>query len=621
MERLSFALLTLPAMTSHKRLKLRQCTNCECVINGVWEWVEECARAAAEEEPAMRGILDDVCLSRNSLATSISARLARKLSRRDMPRELIEPLIREALAEDQNILSQIAQDLIAIVDRDPACRTPLEPLLFYKGFHAITTYRISHWLWQHDRTIMALQFQSLASEVFAVDIHPAATIGCGILLDHATSFVVGETAIIRDNVSMFRSFPPEELAQAVRRAQLEALLAERGEDYLCGESGSGLSGGEKQKIAIARALVNEPSVLLLDEPLGALDLKLRKEMQQELKYIQQEVGITFIFVTHDQEEALTMSDKIVVMNAGEIQQIGTPTEIYRYPVNEFVANFIGETNIIDGVMQDDDLVVFEDKKFPCRARGFNKNEKVDVVIRPEHLDIVPRAEGMLKGVVKSQLFKGMHYDTVVETRVGTTITVKMQVSQDRPVLNADAGEKISASAFLIDVEDVGELDDAKVVALASAEAWDVETEEPISIKNVEYDIKPEVGSYSVTFTTAAGTSITVKAAVMAENRVESKVYQEEIYAMNFFKKVEDIQESIALDTDLETWASASAWSLEDGEQVEITDVKYDFDPETIEPGVYDVTKVSTTRACEEGAEVGLIFRPEDIHVMKKEGQW
>ena len=390
-----------------------------------------------------------------------------------------------------------------------------------------------------------------------------------------------------------------------------------------------LSGGQQQRVAIARALVSRPRVLLLDEPLGALDLKLRKEMQQELKYIQQEVGITFIFVTHDQEEALTMSDKIVVMNAGEIQQIGTPTEIYRYPVNEFVANFIGETNIIDGVMQGDDLVVFEDKKFPCRARGFNKNEKVDVVIRPEHLDIVPRSEGMLKGVVKSQLFKGMHYDTVVETRVGTTITVKMQVSQDRPVLNADAGEKISASAFLIDVEDVGELDDAKVVALASAEAWDVETEEPISIKNVEYDIKPEVGSYSVTFTTAAGTSITVKAAVMAENRVESKVYQEEIYAMNFFKKVEDIQESIALDTDLETWASASAWSLEDGEQVEISDVKYDFDPETIEPGVYDVTfstegyeyKVSTTRACEEGAEVGLIFRPEDIHVMKKEGQW
>ena len=432
---------------------------------------------------------------------------------------------------------------------------------------------------------------------------------------------------VYDNIAFgltIKKEPKDVIAQKVMRMLRLVSL----EDY-ADRNVTELSGGQQQRIAIARALVNEPSVLLLDEPLGALDLKLRKEMQQELKYIQQEVGITFIFVTHDQEEALTMSDKIVVMNAGEIHQIGTPTEIYRYPVNEFVANFIGETNIIDGVMQGDDLVVFEDKKFPCRARGFNKNEKVDVVIRPEHLDIVPRSEGMLKGVVKSQLFKGMHYDTVVENRVGTTITFKMQVSQDRPVLNADAGEKISASAFLIDVEDVGELDDAKVVALASAEAWDVETEEPISIKNVEYDIKPEVGSYSVTFTTAAGTSITVKAAVMAENRVESKVYQEEIYAMNFFKKVEDIQESIALDTDLETWASASAWSLEDGEQVEITDVKYDFDPETIEPGVYDVTfstegyeyKVSTTRACEEGAEVGLIFRPEDIHVMKKEGQW
>ena len=365
------------------------------------------------------------------------------------------------------------------------------------------------------------------------------------------------------------------------------------------------------------------------EPLGALDLKLRKEMQQELKYIQQEVGITFIFVTHDQEEALTMSDKIVVMNAGEIQQIGTPTEIYRTPVNEFVAKFIGETNIIDGVMLEDDLVMFEDKKYACRARGYNKNEKVDVVIRPEHLDIVPRAEGMLKGTVKSQLFKGMHYETVVETRVGTSITVKMQVSQDRPVYNEEKGEKISANAFLLDVEDVEELDDAKVVALASAEAWDAETEEPISIKTVEYDIKPETGNYTVTFATANDTSITVKVLVVAQNRVESKVYQEEIYAMNFFKKVEDIQESIALDTDLETWASASAWSLEDGEQVEITDVKYDFDPETITPGVYDVTfstegyeyKVSTTHAFEEGEQVGLVFRPEDIHVMKKEGQW
>ena len=388
-----------------------------------------------------------------------------------------------------------------------------------------------------------------------------------------------------------------------------------------------MSGGQQQRIAIARALVNEPSVLLLDEPLGALDLKLRKEMQHELKSIQQEVGITFIFVTHDQEEALTMSDKIVVMNAGEIQQIGTPTEIYRRPVNEFVANFIGETNIIDGVIPEDDCVIFEDKKFPCSARGFDKNEKVDVVIRPEHLDIVPRGQGMLKGVVKSQLFKGMHYDTVVETRAGTSITVKMQVSEDKPVTNN--GEKISASGFFLDLEDATELNDAKIIALASAEAWDAETEEPISIKTVEHDIKPETGDYSVTFSTGAGTSITVQAKVVAANKAESTVYQEEIYAMNFFKKVEDIQESMALDTDLKMWANASAWSLEDeNEQVEITDVKYDFDPETITPGVYEVTfategyeyKVSTTRAAKEGAEVGLIFRPEDLHVMKKGGR-
>ena len=387
-----------------------------------------------------------------------------------------------------------------------------------------------------------------------------------------------------------------------------------------------MSGGQQQRIAIARALVNEPSVLLLDEPLGALDLKLRKEMQHELKSIQQEVGITFIFVTHDQEEALTMSDKIVVMNAGEIQQIGTPTEIYRRPVNEFVANFIGETNIIDGVIPEDGSVIFEDKKFPCSAKGYDKNEKVDVVIRPEHLDIVPREQGMLKGVVKSQLFKGMYYDTVVETRAGTSITVQMQVSEDRPVINN--GEKISASGFYLDLEDATELNDSKIIALASAEAWDAATEVPISIKTVEHNIKPETGEYSVTFSTAAGTSITVKAMVVTANKAESTVYQEEIYAMNFFKKVEDIQESMALDTDLKMWANASAWSLEDeNEKVEITDVKYDFDPETITPGVYKVTfategyeyKVSTTRAAEEGAEVGLIFRPEDLHVMKRGG--
>ena len=175
-----------------------------------------------------------------------------------------------------------------------------------------------------------------------------------------------------------------------------------------------LSGGQQQRIAIARALVNEPSVLLLDEPLGALDLKLRKEMQQELKYIQQEVGITFIFVTHDQEEALTMSDKIVVMNAGEIQQIGTPTEIYRTPVNEFVAKFIGETNIIDGVMLEDELVMMAGKEFPCVDEGFAKNEVVDVVVRPEDIEVVSPVEGQLVGVVNDVIFKGVHFEMHVE---------------------------------------------------------------------------------------------------------------------------------------------------------------------------------------------------------------
>ena len=155
-----------------------------------------------------------------------------------------------------------------------------------------------------------------------------------------------------------------------------------------------MSGGQQQRVAIARALVNEPKVLLLDEPLGALDLKLRKEMQKELKRIQQEVGITFIFVTHDQEEALTMSDKIVVMKEGEIQQVGTPTDIYNEPINEYVANFIGESNIIEGVMLKDYQVMFEDKKFECVDFGFKENEKVDIVIRPEDLNIVPKSKGI-----------------------------------------------------------------------------------------------------------------------------------------------------------------------------------------------------------------------------------
>ncbi len=176
-----------------------------------------------------------------------------------------------------------------------------------------------------------------------------------------------------------------------------------------------LSGGQQQRVAIARALVNEPMVLLLDEPLGALDLKLRKEMQHELKKIQKEVGITFIYVTHDQEEALTMSDKIVVINNGEIQQIGTPIDIYNEPENRFVADFIGESNIIEGKMIEDYLVTFDEQNFECVDYGFDDDEAVDVVIRPEDIDIVTPEMGKLKGVIRSSIFKGVHYEMTIET--------------------------------------------------------------------------------------------------------------------------------------------------------------------------------------------------------------
>ena len=177
-----------------------------------------------------------------------------------------------------------------------------------------------------------------------------------------------------------------------------------------------LSGGQQQRVAIARALVNRPKVLLLDEPLGALDLKLRKDMQIELKRIQQQVGITFIYVTHDQEEALTMSDTIVVMDKGSIQQIGTPEDIYNEPKNAFVADFIGESNIIDGIMVRDKCVKMYGREFPCLDGGFGENEPVDVVIRPEDIDIVPVEQGQLVGTVTNVTFKGMQYDIIVDFR-------------------------------------------------------------------------------------------------------------------------------------------------------------------------------------------------------------
>ena len=177
---------------------------------------------------------------------------------------------------------------------------------------------------------------------------------------------------------------------------------------------SQLSGGQQQRVAIARALVNRPKVLLLDEPLGALDLRLRKDMQNELKRIQQAMGITFIYVTHDQEEALSMSDTVVVMDKGRIQQIGTPEDIYNEPKNAFVADFIGESNILDGIMLEDRLVKFFGRKFKCVDAGFERNEPVDVVIRPEDIDIVPPDDGHLCGTVTSVTFKGVHYDTIVD---------------------------------------------------------------------------------------------------------------------------------------------------------------------------------------------------------------
>ena len=175
-----------------------------------------------------------------------------------------------------------------------------------------------------------------------------------------------------------------------------------------------LSGGQQQRVAIARALVNRPKVLLLDEPLGALDLRLRKDMQNELKRIQQQMGITFIYVTHDQEEALTMSDTVVVMDKGRIQQIGTPEDIYNEPKNAFVADFIGESNILDGVMHEDYVVEFFNRKFKCLDKGFAPMEPVDVVIRPEDIEIVPADKGRLVGTVTSVTFKGVHYDTIVD---------------------------------------------------------------------------------------------------------------------------------------------------------------------------------------------------------------
>ncbi|MBR4982133.1 MAG: ABC transporter ATP-binding protein [Lachnospiraceae bacterium] len=386
-----------------------------------------------------------------------------------------------------------------------------------------------------------------------------------------------------------------------------------------------LSGGQQQRVAIARALVNEPKVLLLDEPLAALDLKLRKEMQYELKRIQQEVGITFIFVTHDQEEALTMSDKIVVMKGGEIQQVGTPEEIYNEPANSYVANFIGESNIIPGVMLEDYKVQFDDIVFDCVDFGFKKNEKVDVVIRPEDIDIVEVSKGKMVGEVFSVLFKGVHYEIMVETVPGTTVTVNMHVIRNTDVTSEDGKEKISANDFYVDIEDVAKLDDKEIIALSNAQAWNPETDELTSISKIEYELQEELGTYPVIFHAAHGTTIEKKIFVVNQRVVKNEKANEAVMAFNFFITADEIRESKALDTDIKTWANAQGWKLSDENQSIDIDVDYEFEPENINVGIYKVTfsttgrefKIHTTDYSEVGQEVGLTFFPEDIHVMSK----
>ena len=386
-----------------------------------------------------------------------------------------------------------------------------------------------------------------------------------------------------------------------------------------------LSGGQQQRVAIARALVNEPDVLLLDEPLSALDAKLRKEMQIELKRIQEEVGITFIFVTHDQEEALTMSDKIVVMRDGNIEQIGTPMEIYNEPVNRYVANFIGQSNIMDGIMKKDYLVNFDDKNFECVDYDFKENEPVDVVIRPEDIEIKKKGRGKMNGQVISVMFKGVHYEVIVETKRGAAKTITLHVLGNQDVFNEAANEKMSTSDFSMDIEDVDELTPQELILRANAQAWKADSEEEVSISDVVYDIKPIAGKYPVVFKTSAGTSVDVDVTVMEPKVIEDREEKIGIQAFDVYKTIDEIEESMAISVDLKNWADAYAWDLETENEVEIDDVRFDFDPMQITEGDYEVTfvtegrtyKIHTTEHQEENDIVSIDFQPEDIHVMRK----
>jgi len=309
-----------------------------------------------------------------------------------------------------------------------------------------------------------------------------------------------------------------------------------------------------------------------------------------------------------------------------IQQIGSPTEIYNEPTNEYVAHFIGESNIFEGVMKDDYLVSFDDKDYECVDFGFRRNEPVDIMIRPEDLEIVARGRGKIPGEVKSVLFKGVNNEVIVQTVSGTSKTVTMHVIGDHDMVNEEAREKISANDFYMDLEDVKDLDDTEVIARANAQAWD-EDDEFLSLHKVEYDIPEKPGTYDVTFGTSKGTEITIKAYVQEPKFTEDKKAGEAVAAFDFFITAQELKESIALDTDLCIWAGAEAWDLETDKPIEIWDVIYDFDEENIKEGDYKITfatqghefKVHTTKNVEEGKKVDLQFTPEDIHVMSKMG--
>ena len=416
--------------------------------------------------------------------------------------------------------------------------------------------------------------------------------------------------------------PKEEIRKTV--AQMLELVNLKGFEKRSIDS---LSGGQQQRVAIARALANSPHVLLLDEPLGALDLKLRKDMQTELKAIQKRLGITFIYVTHDQEEALTMSDKIVIMKSGEIQQVGTPQEIYNEPVNKYVANFIGESNVISGTMIEDYKVKFDDQIFDCVDFGFKPNEKVDIVIRPEDIDIVPLEQGKITGEVLSVLFKGVWNEAMVETVPGTTVKVNMNVIKNHDVESEYSDERISANDFYVDIEEVASLDDNDIIARADAQAWKESDDSYTSISKIEHNLEEKLGEYTVTFQTASGLTVSRKIIVVDQKFVKNEKANEAVSAFNFFKTVDEIKESVALDTDLKTWANAIGWKLSNEDEAVDIYVDYDFDPENIQEGIYQVTfstegrelKVHTTDYVEEGQEVGLTFEVEDIHVMEKMG--